>query len=57
MWFYDGRLTAAPEVQQRSMLEQIDNNGQNIVHVAEQFLHSAELTGQYLAPQEWDFLV
>lgn len=24
-WFYDGRLTAAPEVQQRSMLEQIDN--------------------------------
>ena len=38
-------------------VEQIDAQGQDIVHVAEQFMHSAELMGQYLAPEQWDFLL
>ncbi len=57
-YFYNTLLARPAEAAGKAWwVEQIDNNGQNIVHVAEQFLHSAELTGQYLAPQEWDFLV
>ena len=28
-----------------------------LARVAKQFMHSVELTGQYLAPKDWDFLV
>ena len=57
-YFYNTLLARPAEAAGKAWwVEQIDNNGQSIVHVAEQFLHSAELTGQYLAPQEWDFLV
>ena len=57
-YFYNTILARPSEAAGKAWwIDQIDQNGQDLVHVAEQFMHSAELTGQYLAPQDWDFLV
>ncbi len=57
-YFYNTLLARPSDAAGKAWwVEQIDQHGQDLVHAAEQFMRSAELTGQYLAPQEWDFLV
>lgn len=57
-YFYNTILARPSEAAGKAWwIDQIDNQGQELVAVAEQFMHSVELTGQYLAPQGWDFLV
>lgn len=57
-YFYNTILARQSEEAGKAWwIEQIDQNGQDLVQVAEQFMHSVELTGQYLAPKDWDFFV
>lgn len=57
-YFYNTLLARASDAAGKAWwVEQIDTQGQDLVHVAEQFMHSAELTGQYLGPERWDFLL
>ena len=57
-YFYNTLLARPSEAAGKAWwVEQIDQNGIGLARVAEGFMHSVELTGQYLAPQEWGFLV
>lgn len=58
-YFYNTLLARPSDTAGKAWwVEQIDQSGQDLLHrVAEQFMHSVELTGQYLAPKDWDFLV
>ena len=57
-YFYNTILARPSEAAGKAWwIEQIDQNGQDLVHVAQQFMHSPELIGQHLAPKDWDFLV
>ena len=49
-YFYNTLLARPSEAAGKAWwIDQIDQHGQDLVQVAEQFIHSAELTGQYLA--------
>lgn len=56
-YLYTQLLGRASEASGKEAWMQQHSNGMSIGEIARSFVHSVELTGQYLVPEGWDFFV